>query len=40
MGLPTLGQVDFTLLANPMAAKEPVDALVSAIVGRPLNRTT
>jgi DNA-binding transcriptional LysR family regulator len=40
MGLPSLGQVDFTLLANPMAAKEPVDALVSAIVGRPLNRTT
>ena len=40
MGLPSLGQVDFTLLSNPMAAKEPVDALVSAIVGRPLNRTT
>jgi DNA-binding transcriptional LysR family regulator len=40
MGLPALGQVDFTLLSNPMAAREPVDALVSAIVGRPLNRTT
>jgi DNA-binding transcriptional LysR family regulator len=39
MGLPALGQVDFTLLSNPLAAKEPVDALVSAIVGRPLNRT-
>jgi len=33
-GLPTLGEVDFALLDNPRAAREPVDALVSAIVAR------
>ena len=33
-GLPTLGEVDFVLLDNPRAAREPVDALVSAIVAR------
>lgn len=32
--LPILGDVDFTLLDNPRAAREPVDALVSAIVAR------
>ncbi|MEO6116603.1 MAG: LysR substrate-binding domain-containing protein [Pseudolysinimonas sp.] len=32
--LPILGDVDFALLDNPRAAREPVDALVSAIVNR------
>jgi DNA-binding transcriptional LysR family regulator len=32
--LPVLGDVDFALLDNPRAAREPVDALVSAIVAR------
>lgn len=32
--LPMLGEVDFALLDNPRAAREPVQALVSAIVGR------
>lgn len=36
--LPTLGDVDFTLLANPNAPKEPTDALISAIMGRALAR--
>ncbi len=29
--LPPLGEIDFTLLANPRAAREPVDALSNAI---------
>jgi len=33
-GLPPIGEVDFALLDNPRAAREPVDALVSAIVAR------
>ncbi len=33
-GLPMLGEVDFALLSNPLAVREPVDALVSAIVAR------
>jgi DNA-binding transcriptional LysR family regulator len=33
-GLPRIGEVDFALLDNPRAAREPVDALVSAIVAR------
>jgi DNA-binding transcriptional LysR family regulator len=37
--LPELGEVDFTLLANPSAPKEPTDALISAIMGRALART-
>jgi DNA-binding transcriptional LysR family regulator len=37
--LPVLGEVDLTLLRNPGAPAEPVDALISAIVGRTLNRT-
>jgi DNA-binding transcriptional LysR family regulator len=32
--LPELGFVDFSLLANPTAPREPVDALISAILGR------
>ena len=34
LGLPDLGTVDFSLLDNPTAPREPVEALVSAIVGR------
>ncbi|AQX82217.1 LysR family transcriptional regulator [Plantibacter sp. VKM Ac-2885] len=34
--LPTLGGVDFTLLANPLAAAGPVEALSSAIMDRSL----
>ena len=37
--LPVLGEVDLTLLRNPGAPAEPVDALISAIMGRTLNRT-
>lgn len=33
--LPTLGEVEFALLANPASAREPTEALVSAILGRP-----
>ncbi|CAD5999866.1 LysR substrate-binding domain-containing protein [Agreia sp. COWG] len=38
-GLPVLGEVDLTLLRNPGAPAEPVDALISAIMGRTLNKT-
>lgn len=34
-GLPELGDIDFVLLANPGAAREPVDALSAAILARP-----
>ena len=34
LGLPMLGEVDFALLDNPRAAREPVQALVTAIVAR------
>jgi DNA-binding transcriptional LysR family regulator len=37
-GLPVLGEVDFTLLANPSAPREATDALISAIMGRGLAR--
>lgn len=33
-GLPMLGEIDFALLDNPRAAREPVEALIGAIVGR------
>lgn len=33
--LPELGDVDFVLLDNPMAAREPVEALSTAILSRP-----
>jgi len=33
-GLPALGEVEFALLSNPSTAREPIEALVSAIVGR------
>jgi DNA-binding transcriptional LysR family regulator len=38
--LPDLGDVDFTLISNPVAPKEPVEALTSAILGRTLTRAT
>ena len=36
LGLPEVGDVDFTLIAHPHAPAEPVDALSSAIMGRTL----
>lgn len=33
-GLPELGGLDFTLVANPRSAAEPIDALVQAILRR------
>jgi DNA-binding transcriptional LysR family regulator len=36
--LPTLGDVDYVLVANPGAAREPVDALMSAITSRGVSR--
>jgi DNA-binding transcriptional LysR family regulator len=38
LGLPELGEVDFTLLSNPASAREPVEALTAAIMGRTLLR--
>lgn len=32
--LPMLGEIDFALLDNPRASREPVEALIGAIVGR------
>ncbi|MGN6197575.1 LysR family transcriptional regulator [Humibacter sp.] len=37
LGLPELGQVEFSLLSNPRAAAEPVAALTRAIMGRTLH---
>jgi DNA-binding transcriptional LysR family regulator len=37
-GLPTLGEVDFTLFRNPSAPPEATEALISAILGRALAR--
>jgi DNA-binding transcriptional LysR family regulator len=36
--LPELGKVDFTLLSNPAAPREPIEALTAAILGRALMR--
>jgi DNA-binding transcriptional LysR family regulator len=36
--LPELGDVDYVLMANPSAAKEPVQALMSAIMSRGVRR--
>jgi DNA-binding transcriptional LysR family regulator len=36
LGLPEIGDVDFTLISNPRSATEPVEALSSAIMGRTL----
>lgn len=38
--LPPLGDVDFSLVDNPAAAREPVETLASAIMGRPVQRLT
>ena len=38
-GLPELGDVDFALVDNPAAAREPIEALASAIIGRPVQQT-
>lgn len=35
VGLPELGDIDFTLLSNPRSPVEPVEALTSAILGQP-----
>ncbi|GAB3805948.1 LysR substrate-binding domain-containing protein [Humibacter antri] len=37
LGLPELGRVEFSLLANPRAAAEPIAALARAIMGRTLH---
>lgn len=34
LGLPDLGDVDITLVANPQSPREPIDALTSAILGQ------
>jgi DNA-binding transcriptional LysR family regulator len=36
LALPEAGDVDFALVDNPAAAREPVEALASAIMGRPV----
>jgi hypothetical protein len=36
--LPELGDVDYVLMANPSAAKEPVQALKSSIMSRGVRR--
>lgn len=36
-GLPELGDVDFALVDNPAASREPIEALASAIMGRPVH---
>ncbi|MCU1527087.1 MAG: LysR family transcriptional regulator [Frondihabitans sp.] len=36
--LPALGDVDYVLVANPGAAREPVEALTSAIISRGISR--
>jgi DNA-binding transcriptional LysR family regulator len=36
--LPALGDVDYVLVANPSAAREPVEALTSAIISRGISR--
>ncbi len=33
--LPPLGEVEFALLSNPSTARQPIEALISAILGRP-----
>lgn len=37
VGLPELGDIDFSLLDNPGAARGPVDALSNAILSRPVH---
>ncbi len=38
LNLPDLGDADFALLDNPTSAREPIEALVSAIIGRQASR--
>ena len=38
--LPAVGDVDFTLIRNPLANAEVIDALTQSIVGRTINRQT
>jgi DNA-binding transcriptional LysR family regulator len=38
--LPMLGEIDFALLDNPRAARQPVEALIGAIVGRGVGPAT
>jgi DNA-binding transcriptional LysR family regulator len=38
-GLPPVGDVDFTLIRNPLANAEVIDALTQAIMGRTLNKS-
>lgn len=38
-GLPDLGEVTFSLLSNPAAPKEPIEALTTAILSRDLRRS-
>lgn len=38
LGLPALGHVDFTLISNPTAPQEPVEALTNAILTRAITR--
>jgi hypothetical protein len=38
--LPSVGDVDFTLIRNPLANAEVIDALTQAIAGRTLKRST
>ncbi|MEO9104709.1 MAG: LysR substrate-binding domain-containing protein [Terrimesophilobacter sp.] len=40
MSLPEVGDVDFALVENPAAPREPVAALASAIMGRPVQLRT
>ena len=40
LGLPELGDVDITLVSNPRAPHEPVEALASAILGQPVASRT
>jgi DNA-binding transcriptional LysR family regulator len=39
LSMPHLGDVDFTLVSRPGAPREPVEALVSAIMSRPVQQT-
>ncbi|WP_284976192.1 LysR substrate-binding domain-containing protein [Arthrobacter sp. efr-133-TYG-104] len=39
-GLPPVGDVDFTLIRNPLANAEVIDALTQAIMGRTLSKST
>ncbi|ACQ80726.1 transcriptional regulator, LysR family [Beutenbergia cavernae DSM 12333] len=40
LGLPELGDIDITLVANPRSPKEPIEALTAAILRQPFPSTT